>query len=431
MNSSQELFDRALKVAPGGVHSPVRSFKSVGGTPVFFSEAQGAYLKAVDGKSYVDFCQSFGPLILGHKDPDVMEAVKEAVSKAWTFGACEPYSLYLAEWLVENIDHIEKVRFTSSGTEAAMSSLRLARAITGRTKILKFEGCYHGHMDSMLVKAGSGLAGEAASDSAGVTPAVAAETLVAPLNDRAAVEKIFAEHGKDIAVVAIEPLPANFGLLVQPQEFLEFLREITTQHGSLLLFDEVLSGFRTDIGGMAQTTGIKPDLVCYGKVIGGGFPVGCYAGSAAVMDMVAPAGPVYQAGTLSGNPIGMMAGLATLKKVQEKNIIHQLADKTKAFTDELSDLFKRQDMPFKVVQKGSLMWCHTCDEDQPSHLEQLPKNHGENFKKLFHACLEEGVYFAPSGFEVGFMSWAHDEKVIFDTLLKLKAATDKIKGQFQ
>lgn len=428
---SQQLFERALKVAPGGVHSPVRAFKSVGGQPVFFSEATGAFLKSVDGRRYVDFCQSFGPMILGHRDPDVMKAVEKATSLAWTFGACEPYSLYLAEWLVENISFIEKVRFTSSGTEAVMSALRLARAVTGRTKLLKFEGCYHGHMDSMLVKAGSGLAGVGASDSAGVTANTASETLVCPLNDLEAVTSLMNEHGDQIAAIVVEPLPANFGLLIQSQEFLQGLRDLATKHGSLLIFDEVLSGFRTDIGGMSETLGITPDLVTYGKVIGGGFPVGCYAGSSQFMDWVAPSGPVYQAGTLSGNPIGMMAGLATLKKVQEKNIIRRLEEKTKTFVAEVTDIFQRESLPFRAISKGSLMWCHGSDKAEPRSLTDLPAHHGENFKVLFHALLEEGVYFAPSGYEVGFMSWAHSDKIIFDTLLAIKSAAEKIKGKLK
>lgn len=429
VTQSEKLFERALKVAPGGVHSPVRAFKSVGGCPIFFAEAKGAYLKSSDGKRYVDFCQSFGPMILGHLDPTVMEVVEKAIRTAWTFGACEPYSLLLAEWLVENISFIEKVRFTSSGTEAVMSALRLARAFTGRNKLLKFEGCYHGHMDSMLVKAGSGLAGQGASDSAGVTSAVASETLVAPLNDLESVRKIFTDHGGDIAAVVIEPLPANFGLLIQTEEFLEGLREVTKEFGCLLIFDEVLSGFRTDIGGMAETLSITPDIVTYGKVIGGGFPVGCYAGSKEIMDWVAPSGPVYQAGTLSGNPLGMMAGLATLKKVQEKNIIRQLETKTQTFVAEVTDIFERESLPFRAISKGSLMWCHGSEKEEPRSLTDLPSQHGENFKILFHALLEEGIYFAPSGYEVGFMSWAHSDKIIFDTLLAIKRATEKIKGK--
>jgi glutamate-1-semialdehyde 2,1-aminomutase len=311
---SEQLFERAKRVSPGGVQSPVRAFKGLGRAPLFFKSAQGARLKAVDGAEYIDFCQSFGPLILGHRDPDVSAKVEEMIGKAWTFGACEPYSLELAEWIVQNVEHVESLRFVSSGTEAVMSACRVARGATGRHKIIKFEGCYHGHVDSLLVKAGSGLAGTAASDSAGVSENVASETIVLPLGDREAVVQAFEKHRGEIAAVIIEPLPANFGLLKPNCNDLRFLRKITEQEGSLLIFDEVISGFRVALGGMAEISEVTPDLVTYGKVIGGGFPVGCYGGKKDYMDLVAPQGPVYQAGTLSGNPVGMVAGLATLIK---------------------------------------------------------------------------------------------------------------------
>src|SRR5713226_77675 len=304
---SHQYFDRAQRVTPGGVHSPVRAFKGVGGTPVFFRSAQGATMTSVDGREYIDFCQSFGPLMLGHRDPDVMAAVEEMISTAWSFGACEPYSLELAEWITSRLPWVEMLRFVSSGTEAVMSALRVARAATERNKILKFEGCYHGHSDSLLVKAGSGLAGAAASSSAGVSANVASETLIAPLDDENRVRKIFAEHGKDIAAVILEPLPANYGLLIQRREFIEETVRIAREHGSLAILDEVTSGFRVALGGMAEVLGIRPDLVTYGKVIGGGFPVACYGGRKDLMELVAPAGPVYQAGTLSANPVGMRA----------------------------------------------------------------------------------------------------------------------------
>src|SRR2546427_3760134 len=276
---SRKYFERALRVCPGGVHSPVRAFKGVGGDPIFFRSAQGAILTSVDGRQYIDFCQSFGPLILGHRDAEVSEAVRNAVETAWSFGACEPYSLELAEWITSRLPWVEMLRFVSSGTEAVMSALRIARAATERNRILKFEGCYHGHSDSLLVKAGSGLAGAAASSSAGVSANVAGETLVAPLDDEDAVRKIFAEHGKDIAAVILEPLPANYGLLIQRREFVEETVKIAREHGALVIFDEVISGFRVAVGGMAEVLGMRPDLVTYGKVIGGGFPVACYGGS--------------------------------------------------------------------------------------------------------------------------------------------------------
>lgn len=428
---SSELFARAQQVAPGGVHSPVRSFKSVGGTPIFFSEASGPYLTSVEGAQYVDLCQSFGPLILGHRDPDVAAAVERMFNKAWTFGACEPYSLELAEWIVDQVKHVDRVRFVSSGTEAVMSALRVARGATKRNKIVKFEGCYHGHVDSLLVKAGSGLAGTAASDSAGVSKVLASETIVLPLGDSAAVEAAFRKYPDQIAAVIVEPLPANFGLLKQDPKFLHDLRAITEKEKALLIFDEVISGFRVAIGGMAELLGIEPDLVTYGKVIGGGFPVGCYAGKKQYMDLVAPSGPVYQAGTLSGNPIGMVAGLATLRKMQKHNVIAELNHRTQYFVEGLESQIKNADLPFKVSHFGSLLWIHGASVADPSSLDQINKDQGDVFKKLFTCCLEEGIYLAPSGYEVGFLSWAHTDKVIVDTLLRFRKAFESFRGSLK
>jgi glutamate-1-semialdehyde 2,1-aminomutase len=427
--NSEELFQRSLKVTPGGVHSPVRAFKSVGGTPVFFKSAQGATLESVEGKKYTDFCMSFGPLILGHRDPEVQEAVMEMVNTAWTFGACEPYSLELAEWMTNNVSWLEKVRFVSSGTEAVMSALRVARAVTGRAKILKFEGCYHGHADSMLVKAGSGLAGASATDSAGVTPKIAEDTLVAPLDDEAALEKIFNEQGAEMAALIIEPLPANFGLLVQKQEFLKKAQSLCKKHGVLLIFDEVISGFRVALGGMAELTGIVPDLVCYGKIIGGGFPVGCYGGKKEFMDLVAPSGPVYQAGTLSGNPVGMRAGLVTLKKAQRENLWQGLKGTTETFTAQLQKLFNESDVNFKISSHPSLFWIHGGKMAQPARLSDLPADHSTNFKKFFHCCLDESLYLAPSGFEVSFLSQAHTPSVLAEALEKFGRALKRFQDK--
>jgi glutamate-1-semialdehyde 2,1-aminomutase len=411
MSTSQELFNRSLLVSPGGVHSPVRAFKSVGGTPIFFKSASGAYLTSVEGKRYIDFCQSFGPLILGHRDPDVSAVVRETIELAWSFGACEPYSLELAEWITSRIPWVERVRFVSSGTEAVMSALRVARAATGRNKILKFEGCYHGHVDSLLVKAGSGLAGEAASDSAGVSAAFANETLVAPLDDEDGFRRVFEKHKHEIAAVIVEPLPANYGLLLQRKEFLNELRSLTKLNGSLLIFDEVISGFRVALGGMAELTGIQPDLVTYGKVIGGGFPVGAYGGRKDLMEMVAPAGPVYQAGTLSANPVGMRAGLATLKKVESEKVYERLESRAAKFVAHLRDGL--QGLPLEVVRQGSIFWLHQSTDGQTiRRLSQIPKEHGTRFRSMFHACAERGLYLAPSGYEVGFLSYAHSDEVL-------------------
>lgn len=412
MTENQHLFERAKKVAPGGVHSPVRSFKGMDRPPIFFKSARGCELVSVENKSYIDFCMSFGPLLLGHRDPEVQEAVEEMINTAWTFGACEPYSLELAEWITGELPWVQKLRFVSSGTEAVMSALRVVRAATGRQKILKFDGCYHGHADALLVKSGSGLAGEASTSSAGVGEDAIKNTLVAPLDSEAAVEEIFRVHGKEIGVVAIEPLPANYGLLPQRIEFLKFLREICDRHGSLLLFDEVISGFRVALGGMAELTGIRPDLVCYGKIIGGGFPVGCYGGRADLMDQVAPLGPVYQAGTLSANPVGMRAGLVTLKKAKRINLWKTLEERTKLFSDELTKGFQEENLPYQVTSRSSLFWIHGPTPGEIRSLAGFPANQAENFKKLFLGCLDRGIYLAPNAYEVGFLSAAHSEDVL-------------------
>ena len=423
---SREYFERALRVSPGGVHSPVRAFKGVGGTPIFFRSAQGGTMTSVDGLEYIDFCQSFGPLMLGHRDPDVSAAVEEAISTAWSFGACEPYSLELAEWITSRLPWVEMLRFVSSGTEAVMSALRVARAATGRNGILKFEGCYHGHSDSLLVKAGSGLAGEAASSSAGVSAKVAGETLVAPLDDEEAVRKIFAEHGKDIAAVILEPLPANYGLLIQRREFIEETVKIAREHGALVIFDEVISGFRVALGGMAEVLGIRPDLVTYGKVIGGGFPVACYGGRKDLMELVAPVGPVYQAGTLSANPVGMRAGLATLQKIESVNAYAQLEERTGRFCDELNAELQQRDRPFQLTRTASIFWLHAQTDEVIRRIDQIPEGHSTAFAKVFHGALARGVYLAPSGFEVSFMSLAHSDELLEKAREAILAAIEEV-----
>ncbi|MBX2987961.1 MAG: glutamate-1-semialdehyde 2,1-aminomutase [Bdellovibrionaceae bacterium] len=412
MNESDQLFERAKKVSPGGVHSPVRSFKGMDRAPVFFKSAEGCHLTSVENRRYVDFCMSFGPLILGHRDPEVEEAVREMIGTAWTFGACEPYSLELAEWLTAELPWVQKLRFVSSGTEAVMSALRVARAATGRKKILKFEGCYHGHVDSLLVKAGSGLAGASASSSAGVSEEAVHHTLVAALDDEEEVRRVFSEHGRDIAAVIIEPLPANFGLLPQRAEYLKFLRDICTQHGSLLIFDEVISGFRVALGGMAEVTGLRPDLVCYGKILGGGFPVGCYGGRADLMDQVAPLGPVYQAGTLSANPVGMRAGLVTLKKMKSRNLWSEINGRAGRFGADLKAGFAKHNLPFDVSVESSLFWIHGKQKEPIRRVDRLPADQSTGFKKLFLGCLDRGIYLAPNAYEVGFLSAAHGDEVL-------------------
>lgn len=412
--NSEELFRRSLNVAPGGVHSPVRAFKSVGGTPVFFERAEGPYLYSVEGRRYLDFCQSFGPNILGHRDPDVEKVLLETVKLGWCFGACEPYSLELAELVQAELPWVDKIRFVCSGTEAVMSALRVARAATGRDRILKFDGCYHGHADSLLVKAGSGLAGEASSDSAGVSELVAGQTLVCPLDNEEAFEEVFKKHPGEIAAVILEPLPANYGLLKQRPEFIQKVCSIARENGALVIFDEVISGFRVGFGGMAEKLGLIPDLVTYGKIMGGGLAVGAYAGRSELMDLVAPAGKVYQAGTLSANPLAMRTGLATLKKLRAGNVYQVLEERSEWFVRELREIL--QPAGLSVTNFGSIFWLHPQADRPMRSLSDLPQGLGDKYKGLFHALLKKGLYMAPSGYEVGFISLAHTQAVLQDAL---------------
>jgi glutamate-1-semialdehyde 2,1-aminomutase len=423
--NSEELFQRSLKVAPGGVHSPVRAFGSVGGTPVFFERADGPYLYSVEGRRYIDFCQSFGPNILGHRDRDVENVLKETVDMGWCFGACEPYSLELAEYVKENIPWAERIRFVCSGTEAVMSALRVARAATGRDRILKFEGCYHGHADSLLVKAGSGLAGPSASDSAGVSEATAQQTLVAPLDDEKALEEVFAQHGREIAAVIVEPMPANYGLLLQRREFLEKIFSQARAAGSLVIFDEVISGFRAAFGGMAERLRMTPDLVTYGKVLGGGLAVGAYAGRKDLMDLVAPAGRVYQAGTLSANPLAMRTGLATLKKLKSANVHAVLEARVEKWISELRSVLNP--LQLDVANLASIFWIHPKSSTPIRNLTQLPAEVAKRYGVLFHKLLSKGLYLAPSGYEVGFVSLAHDESVLAEALDLFREAVHELK----
>jgi len=363
-----------------------------------------------------------------HRDPDVSKVVREAIETAWSFGACEPYSLELAEWITSRLPWVEMLRFVSSGTEAVMSALRVARAATSRSRILKFEGCYHGHTDSLLVKAGSGLAGQSASSSAGVSQNVASETLVASLDDEDSVRKIFAEHGSEIAAVILEPQPANYGLLLQRREFIEETINIAREHGALVIFDEVISGFRVALGGMAGVLNVRPDLLTYGKVIGGGFPVGAYGGRLDLMEMVAPSGPVYQAGTLSANPVGMLAGLATLQKLERVNVFEVLAERTERFCDGLNDAFDQKGLPVEVTRTASLFWLHAKSDRVIRRLEDIPADHTEQFARIFHAALRRGVYFAPSGYEVSFLSLAHTNELLERAAEGILAAAEEAIG---
>lgn len=411
IDKSEELFERAKKVSPGGVHSPVRGFRGVGGSPIFIKSAKGSHLTDVDGNQYIDFCMSWGPLLFGHQDPEIGDAVKAALSRGWAYGTAEPYSLELAEFINKEIPWVEKVRFVNSGTEAVMAALRLARAATKRNKILKFDGCYHGHVDSMLTKAGSGLAEMASPDSAGVTQSTAEDTIVVPLNDFNAVKKAFEHFSNEIAAIIVEPVPANNGLLPHAQGFLQNLREITKKYGALLIFDEVITGFRIALGGMAARENIRPDLVTYGKIIGGGFPVGAYGGRSDLMEMIAPLGPVYQAGTLSANPVAMSAGLAMVQKIKREQPYTKLENLTEKICSEMRSLIKKNNADISVQNYSSLFWCvmRKSNASIVRSIDEIPANQKPNYAKTFHFLLNKGIYLAPSGYEVSFLSTAHTD----------------------
>ncbi len=399
--SNDTLFAEALTHFPGGVSSPVRAFRAVGGTPKFFRKASGAWFEDEDGQRFLDLCMSWGPLILGHAHPDILAAVTESMNEGLTFGAPSRRELALARKIKAMVPFIEKMRFVSSGTEAVMSALRAARGFTGRDRILKFDGCYHGHSDGLLVKAGSGLVTFGAPTSAGVPKGIAELTSVVTLDDLDTLERTFAEIGNELAAAIIEPIPANNGLLLQRPEFLKRLRELCTKHGVILIFDEVISGFRVGPGGAAERLGITPDLATYGKIIGGGMPVGLYGGRKDIMGVVAPDGPVYQAGTLSGNPVAMAAGLATMEKL------------TPAFYAELDAKAAMWAATFETIpglhcpRYGSLLW--PLFQNGVRRSDAVKGEAISSFNRLHRALLEQGVYLPPSGYEVAFLSGAHGE----------------------
>jgi glutamate-1-semialdehyde 2,1-aminomutase len=407
--NSKRLFEGATKLMPGGVNSPVRAFKHVGGTPLFVERAAGSRIIDADGNNYVDFCQSWGPLILGHAHPQVVEAVAQAAAGGLSYGACHRKESELAELVLYGFKEFDRVRFMSSGTEAVMTALRLARGVTGRDLVVKFEGGYHGHYDGMLVKAGSGLATLGIASSAGVPEDIARTTLVAPFDEEAAVEALFGRHGNDIAAVIIEPLPANNGLLVQRGEFLEFLRRITRKFGAMLIFDEVISGFRLRFGGYSQDIGIEPDLVTLGKVIGGGMPVGAVMGKAKDMDALSPVGPVYQAGTLSGNPVSLAAGIATLKILRTEGVYEKLNALGQLLETELSEA----GLPYARIRRiGSIVWPYLDEGAFPRRPEAISSLAVERFKDIYWGLIEDGFYLPPSAYEVMFISLAHSPEEI-------------------
>ncbi len=404
--NNQELFIKSKQYVPGGVHSPVRSFKGLHTTPKFIKEGHGAFITDEENKSYIDFCMSFGPLILGHQNQTVKTKVIEALDRGWSFGACEKYSLELAEYLVERLPFIDQVRFMNSGTEAVMTAIRLARGFTGKNKIIKFDGCYHGHMDSMLIKAGSGLAGTSTASSAGVTPVTGQDTLICELGNLDKVEEIIKAHPGEIAALFIEPLPANNGLLPQSQEYLQGLRTLCTENDILLVFDEVISGFRIGFGGMSERTGIDPDIVTYGKIIGGGFPVGAVAGKKEIMEKLAPLGDVYQAGTLSANPVAMVAGLANMQQLTPK-FYEDLNETSNNIYELLNKWLKENNFSdYNLVNYDSLFWLVPTQESiiNPA---LIPQNLSNRFDELFKIFLEKGIYLSPNAYEIGFVSSAH------------------------
>ena len=422
---SAELFARAKAVFPGGVSSPVRAFKSVSGPPLFIKQGDGCYVWDEDDNRYIDFCASWGPLILGHNNEQIRERIFEAVASGTSFGTPTLNELELGELLVKNNPYLEKVRFVSSGTEAVMSAIRLARGFTGRSKILKFEGCYHGHLDSLLVKAGSGLVTFGESTSAGIPPSFAAETLVIPLDDRAALDEALDKYGHDIACIIIEPIPANNGLLLQDYSFLKYLRQKATEHKVLLLFDEVISGFRVHFAGAAGYYDIKPDLVTYGKIIGGGMPVGAYGGSNELMAFISPDGPVYQAGTLSGNPVAMAAGLAACQQLLMPNFYCDLDHKTNHLIKKLTDHATKNKYSVTFPKVGSIFWIAFSTETIKK-ADQIDPASMKFFKLLHAALLEKGVYMGPSGYEVGFVSSAHTIEVLDEAAEIINWAMDSV-----
>jgi glutamate-1-semialdehyde 2,1-aminomutase len=406
---SAALFEQAKEYFPGGVNSPVRAFKSVEGTPLFFKKGQGCRVTDEDGNEFVDFCCSWGPLILGHSHPAILKAVTETAANGMSFGAPTRLENELAELILKNNRYLEKIRFVSSGTEAVMSAIRLARGVTGKSKILKFEGCYHGHVDALLVKAGSGLVTFGESTSAGIPDAFARQTLVLPLNEPELLEETLSEQAHEIAAVIIEPIPANNGLLLQAEKFLHFLREKCTEHGVLLIFDEVISGFRVGFEGAAGFYGIQPDIVTYGKIIGGGMPVGAYGASRAIMSNVSPDGPVYQAGTLSGNPVAMAAGKAALTELLKAGFYEKLAAKTEAFLSKITNYCTVKGYEVTFPSVGSIFWI-AFSKNTIRSAEAIDAGSMSHFKVLHRELLNRGVYLGPSGYEVGFVSSAHSKE---------------------
>ena len=421
MSKSEQLFAESLNHIPGGVNSPVRAFRGVGGQPFFAERAAGAHVWDVDGNEYIDYVGTWGPAILGHAHPAIVQAVQAAAERGTSFGIPSEPEVRMAQLVKECVPSVEKVRMVNSGTEACMSAIRVARGFTDRPKIIKFDGCYHGHADSLLVKAGSGALTCGNPDSGGVPAEFTAHTIVLPFNDREAVEQAFAANAGQVAGIILEPVPGNAGVYLPREGYLEFLREITAANGSLLIFDEVMTGFRVSLGGAQERFGITPDLSCFGKIIGGGLPVGAFGGRAEVMDVLAPDGPVYQAGTLSGNPLAMAAGLAALEELKKGAVHAQLEDKGAKLEAGLNAAAEKAGIPV-ITQRAGSMSCLFFAEQPVHNLAEAMQADRERFKKYFHGMLAEGVYLAPSAFEAAFLSVAHTDADIDATI----AAAEKV-----
>ena len=420
MGRSEELFERAVKRIPGGVNSPVRAYGAIGMAPRFIKRADGCHIYDVDDNCYVDYIDSWGPMILGHNFPEIREAVVKACAEGLSFGCATEIEVEMAEFICEHLPHVEMVRMVNSGTEAVMSAIRAARGFTGRDKIVKFRGCYHGHSDSLLVKAGSGALTTSVPDSAGVPKDDTKNTLVAEYNDKDSVQKLFDENKDQIAAVIVEPVAANMGLVLPEEGFLEFLREITKDHGSLLIFDEVITGFRLAFGGAAEYFGVTPDMVTYGKIIGAGMPVGAYGGRREIMEMVSPAGPVYQAGTLSGNPIAMAAGLTQLKYLYEhQEVYKELEEKGQKLYGGIEEILKEAGSEYHVNHVSSLGSLFFAKEEVVDYTSAKSSD-TKAFADYFLAMLKQGIHLAPSQFEAMFLSTAHSDEVLEDTLTKIR-----------
>jgi len=422
---SAEMFARAVELIPGGVNSPVRAFRGVGGTPRFIKNAHGPFITDVDDRTYIDYVGSWGPMILGHADPEVLAALREVLEHGTSYGAPTELEIEMAEEITSAVPSVEMVRMVNSGTEATMSAVRLARGVTGRTKLVKFEGCYHGHGDSMLVRAGSGVATLGLPDSPGVPPALAQQTITVPFNDRAALAAVFSEH-TDIAAVIIEPVVGNMGCVPPGKDYLQTVREITRRNGALLIFDEVMTGFRLARGGAQELYGVMPDITTLGKIIGGGLPVGAYGASREIMEHIAPAGPIYQAGTLSGNPLAMTAGLATLKRLRDPAVYEVLERSGARLCQGLAEAAGEAGIQTVINRVGS-MWTAFFTSEPVTDWASATASNRALYGQFFHAMLQEGIYLAPSQFEAGFISLAHTDEVLDQTIAAARKAFANLK----